>query len=212
MRRVTAGCLLLASITWFAAFRVERLQDLDARVLEVLNRLDGTTAEDVVELFNPAVTMPVYALICLLVLGLGARAAGTRAAIATGVAVVGANVTTQLLKRGLDEPRQNDLLEHQVAAASWPSGHATAVTIVLLAALMLAPGHRRPLVLAVAGTWAAIVCVGVVINRWHYPSDVLGGVLVAGAWASAAAAWVRSSRPARAATAAPRRRWQRATG
>lgn len=210
--RVTAGCLALALVTWLSAFHVAPLHELDARVLQQLNRLDGTVAEDVVELLSSAIDPIFYALLCLLVLGLGARAAGARAAIVAGLAMLGANVTTQVLKRGLAEPRHSDLLERQVDAASWPSGHATAATIVLLAALMLAPRRLRPLVLTVGGGWAAVVCVGVVINHWHYPSDVLGGLAVAGAWASAAYGLLSLRRPARAARAVRRRRWQRATG
>ena len=212
VRRLTAGCLLLASFTWFGAFHVGRLHELDARGLELLSRLDGTRVEDVVELFSKAIEPAVYAIVCVLILWLGARAAGIRAALVAGVALAGANVTTQLLKRTLAEPRHSDLLERQVEAASWPSGHATAATIALLAALMLTPARGRPMVLALGGLWTSIVCAGVVVQHWHYPSDVLGGVLIAGAWGSAAAAWVSSSRPARAATAARRRRWQRATG
>ena len=210
--RVAAGCLTLAFLTWVGAFHVELLHELDARVLERFNRLDGTVAEDVVELVSQAIEPIAYALLCLLILAVGAVTAGPRAALAAGVAVLGANVTTQGLKRALAEPRYSEVLERQVDAASWPSGHATAAVIALLAALLLAPGWLRPPVLVLGGVAAAIVCVGVVINHWHYPSDALGGMLVAGAWAAGAAAYVRSRRPARAARGARRRRWLRATG
>ena len=209
---VAVVCLSLAALLWLGAFHVESVHELDARVLERMARLDGTTGEGAVERLAAVIDPLPYALLCLAILGIGARAAGVRPALAAAVAIGGANVSTQLLKRALAEPRTSELLERQVSAATWPSGHATAATVVVLAALLLAPRRLRLPIAILGGAWAAAVAGIVVVNHWHYPSDALGGVLMAAAWTAVAAAGLRSSRPDPAATAAPRRRWLRATG
>ena len=202
---------MLAVLVWAGAFHVGFVQDLDAllhraalAVRDSAGVLDALTIA-LVSLIEPL----VYALICLVIVLAGGRGARAVAAAAT---LVGANVTTQVLKPLLAEPRFHDSLLRQVFPESWPSGHATAAFAALFAALLVAPPERRRTVLVAGGCVAAGVAVSVVARRWHYPSDSLGGLLVAGAWASAAAAWLSSRRPAPAATGAPRRRWLRATG
>lgn len=212
MLRVAAGCLVLAVAVWAGAFHVEVLHDADARLLERLSRLQDTRVERAVEIVHRLIEPAAYALVCLAIIITGWAFAGARRAAAAAAAIAGANVTTQLLKRALAEPRHHDVLEQQIVPVSWPSGHATAATVALLAALLLAPPALRVGVLLLGAPMAAIAAAGVVILEWHYPSDVVGGIAVAGAWTAAAAALVSSRRLAPAATAARRRRWPRATG
>ena len=46
----------------------------------------------------------------------------------------------------------------------------------------------RPLAFVVGAGFVAAVGCSVLILSWHYPSDVLGGILVASAWGFAALA------------------------
>ena len=102
-------------------------------------------------------------------------------AVTIGVILLGANETTQLLKPVLAAP--HDILPvHFVIAASFPSGHATAVMSLALCAVISAPARRRPLVGALMAAFAIAVCYSFLELGWHYPSDVLGGFLVAGTW------------------------------
>ena len=98
------------------------------------------------------------------------------------MAILGANLTTQLLKHGLEAPRAIFVDPH-----SWPSGHMTAAMSVVLAAVLLAPHHRRALVAAVGGVYAVAMGYSLPLLGSHYPSDVLGAVPVAAAWVGAAA-------------------------
>jgi hypothetical protein len=61
-----------------------------------------------------------------------------------------------------------------------------------LCAVLVAPPAARAVVAAVAGLGAAAVGYGLVILAFHYPSDVLAGYLVAGAWTAAALAALRT--------------------
>jgi len=52
------------------------------------------------------------------------------------------------------------------------------------------------------GAFAAGVGYAVLVLGWHFPSDVLGGFLMAGGWTALAVAFLRVVEPARATTPA----------
>jgi membrane-associated phospholipid phosphatase len=107
-------------------------------------------------------------------------------AAAAVVVLIGANVTTQVLKEVLTTV---DPLESERAFANaFPSGHSTAAASVGLVAVMAATPELRRVTATAAVLYAIGVGIATVALGWHYPSDVLGGYLVAGAWAAAAGA------------------------
>ena len=68
--------------------------------------------------------------------------------------------------------------------------------MVALCGVLVAPRRLRPLV-ALLGTGLAVgVSYSILVLGWHFPSDVLGGFLVAGAWVSLAVAglWAAEAR------------------
>ncbi|MEA2321086.1 MAG: hypothetical protein QOD81_936, partial [Solirubrobacteraceae bacterium] len=101
-------------------------------------------------------------------------------------------------------PRIEAWLVDQVGDAAWPSGHATAAMTLALCAVLVAPPAMRAVTALAGGAFAAAVGYSVIVLAWHYPSDVLGGFLVAGAWAALAVAVLRvvEKRPAAEPTAA----------
>jgi membrane-associated phospholipid phosphatase len=105
-------------------------------------------------------------------------------ALAVAAILLGANLTTELLKPLLAEPRAANLLGglSPVGAASWPSGHATAAMALALASTIAAPARLRPYVAAAGAAFAVAVSYSFLTLGWHYPSDVFGGFLVAGIW------------------------------
>lgn len=78
------------------------------------------------------------------------------------------------------------------APGGFPSGHA-AVAMGLAVATVLAVSPRlRPVGLAVTVPAVAAVCTGIMALGWHYPSDILAGVLLsiaAGALVAASPVW-----------------------
>jgi len=114
----------------------------------------------------------------------------TRLAIAITAILLGANVTTELLKPLLAHPRAAWLLGGQapVAVASWPSGHATAAMSLALTSVLATPGRLRPIVAALGAAFAVAVSYSFLTLGWHYPSDVFGGFLVAATWTLAVVA------------------------
>jgi membrane-associated phospholipid phosphatase len=179
---VAAGLLF---VTWFAAFHIGAVERADQSILQGFSdvgRRGGIEplANFIANLCSPAPYL-YFAWIPMLVALLRGR---PRIALAIGVILLGANLTTHLLKPLLAEPRPAWLLHGvgAVGAGSWPSGHATAAMSFALCAVLAASSRYRPLVAALGAAFAVAVCYSFLALAWHYPSDVLGGFLVAATW------------------------------
>lgn len=115
------------------------------------------------------------------------------AAVAAVLVVFGANVTTQLLKVLLAHPRVKlaiggDPLEPN----TFPSGHTTAAASIAIGYLFVVPAALRKLTLTVGAAFTLAVGCSVVVIGWHFPSDVIGGILVAAGWGFAVLAGTRA--------------------
>lgn len=84
---------------------------------------------------------------------------------------------------------------HAIAAGgySFPSGHTTlaAAMVPVLVLLVRRAGRRGWALPVLAAVWVLVVGVSRVYLGVHYPSDVLGGWLLGGAWATLVTACVR---------------------
>jgi len=96
--------------------------------------------------------------------------------------LVGAPVTTELLKRAL-KPGPN---VPSRLAGSFPSGHATIALAVGLALILVVPPAMRVAAAAAGVAYAIAVGTALVVTGSHFPSDVAGGFCVATAWAAVA--------------------------
>jgi len=130
-----------------------------------------------------------YAVLVLAVVAAAVLAGRPHAGVAAAAVMLGASVTTQLLKHVLAEPRPLPA-DQWLPPDAWPSGHTTAATAFAIALVLVTPaGHRRPVAMA-GGLLVAAVGVALVVLGSHFPSDVLGGVCVAAAWGAAAVSWL----------------------
>ena len=175
----------LLFVTWFAAFHVGAVERADQSILQGFSdvgRRGGVEplANFIANLCSPQPYL-YFAWIPMLVAVLRGR---PRVALAIGVILLGANLTTHLLKPLLAQPRPAGLLHGvtTIGAASWPSGHATAAMSFVLCCVLAAPSRMRPFVVAIGAVFAVAVCYSFLALGWHYPSDVLGGFLVATTW------------------------------
>ena len=95
------------------------------------------------------------------------------------ILVVGANITTQLLKRWcLERPD----LGITGTTNTLPSGHTTVAASVSMALLLVFPRRGRPAVAVLGAGYTAATGVATLVGQWHRPSDVLAAVLVVLAW------------------------------
>ena len=205
----SAACAALAVVVYLAVIHLALAQRVDLRVLEDAmahqTASRASLANDLLAWVSP---LGVALIAATLIAGAVAQGRA-RAGLAAGLTVAGANVTTQLLKPLLAVQRPYPA-GHYLGPEAWPSGHTTAIVSLVLAFVIVLPPRLRPPGALLGGLFALAALGSIVLLGFHYPSDVLGGVLVASAWAAAAVALTGSGR---AATAARRRpRWRRAPG
>lgn len=204
-----AGVVLLI-LTWYATFHIGVFERADQTLYSSFSDLGqhpqlSSIAGFVAQLCNPQPY--VYFAAVPVVVALARRRIWV--AIAIVAILVGANMTTQLLKPLLAEPRAASLLHGVLppSPASWPSGHATAAMSLALCSVMAVPSRLRPYVAALGAAFAVAVSYSFLALGWHYPSDVFGGFLVAGTWTLLGVAAVFTADPhGRAATGADRGR------
>ncbi|MBS1898183.1 MULTISPECIES: phosphatase PAP2 family protein [unclassified Microbacterium] len=69
-----------------------------------------------------------------------------------------------------------DLLDN-----SFPSGHATVAAAAAFAVFVVSPPRWRPLAAALGGAFAVLTGIGLVIQQWHRPSDVVAAFMLVAA-------------------------------
>jgi membrane-associated phospholipid phosphatase len=182
-----AGLLLL---TWLLAFHVGVFARADQSVYAGFGGLQRPGVDSIATFVARLCDLPVYLYISLVPPLIAVVRRRPRLALASAAILLGANVTTELLKPLLAHPRAAALLggSPPVAAASWPSGHATAAMALALSFVLVTPYRLRPLTAGLGAVFAVAVAYSFLTLGWHYPSDVFGGFLVAGIWASLALA------------------------
>ena len=177
-----AGAVALLILTWFLAFHVGFFHRLDARILSGFTPLDGPrvdpVANAIAQLCNPKPFVVLSG--ALLLIAMYRRRIDLALVIA--MILLGANVTTHLLKPLLAVQRPALPGERVIGAVSWPSGHATAAMSLALCLVIVVPARLRPAAAALGAAFAVAVSFSFLTLGWHYPSDVLGGYLMAGAW------------------------------
>jgi membrane-associated phospholipid phosphatase len=100
--------------------------------------------------------------------------------------IIGANVTTQVLKFLIDRPELGVDVERAAAGNSLPSGHTTIAASVVVALILVLPGRMRGVGAIIGAVFAAGAGVATLSAGWHRPSDAIAALLVVGAWAGAA--------------------------
>jgi membrane-associated phospholipid phosphatase len=191
---LVGACISLAllALIWLLAFHTGLGHHADQSIFNGFAGLqrpgvDGL-ARFVARVCNPLPFVVLAAAVVAVALARRRR----RIALAVAVLLVGANATTELLKPLLAAPRAHWLLSTiaKPAAGSWPSGHATAAMSLALGLVLAAPARRRPVAGALGALFAVAVSYSFLTLGWHYPSDVLGGFLVAVTWTQLAVAGV----------------------
>jgi membrane-associated phospholipid phosphatase len=206
------GALLCAFATAAVVslvYLVPSVQRLDAIALHGFNTLEGGL------LRRPTYAIAFFGAPLAFVPGLplllwAGRRWGRKREALVGIAVVlASSATAEALKLLITTERFQPVLgPHQVKAGSFPSGTVAAVMAFVVAALIVVPDRLRVRT-AIAGAVAvAAVAISVMVNLWHFPSDVLGGILAPtgfGFLGIAALRYMRLPRAARSARLTNRR-------
>ena len=190
---LAGGCAVAFLVLLFVAYAVGRARWLDASALSgfvALNRDSAFHLGRFGHYGDPASVGMLGIAIAALALARGRP----RVALAVVVLLAVTSVSSQVLKLLLEHPRPSDLEGATgVDPASFPSGHSTAAMSLALALVMAAPARLRPLAGLLGVGFALTVGMAVMVDGGHYPSDVLGGYLLASGTTLLIAAAVRSA-------------------
>ncbi|MCP2263532.1 phosphatase PAP2 family protein [Promicromonospora thailandica] len=189
--RVTAAAVALLALwgvwsTWDVFVTSGRGQRADQLALDGAVRGQGVLwdlAEPVLDVVSAT----------FVVLGVGAAVVVALArgrwwlAAQVAVLVVGANLTTQVLKHlVLGRPPLLDVPRADVNTL--PSGHTTVAASVAAALLIAVPRRWRPLVALAGAAYTGATGISTLVGQWHRPSDVVAAVLVVLAWGAGVSA------------------------
>ena len=107
-----------------------------------------------------------------------------RAAYFTAGVMISTSLTTSLVKSFVDRdrPAWQDPL-HLYENPAFPSGHASGITafagiVIVLVTMLVRRAVVRRLAVAAAVLTAVVVCLDRILLGRHYPSDVIGGILL----------------------------------
>src|SRR3954471_9331116 len=195
MLAAAAWCVLAFAILLALAYYVPPAAWLDAAALHGFNAVGhsdriASVANVIAHLCDP---LP-YALASALVIAAAYRTRGPRTAAAITILIAGANVTSQALKPLLAYHRElyyTQFKLYNIRDAAFPSGHATAAMAFALALLIVVPRAYRPITATLGAAFTIAVSFSVLILEWHFPSDVVGGYLIANAFGLATFALIR---------------------
>ncbi len=167
---------------------------LDASALQGFLGLQGGRVSPVTQRLG-LLGDPLPVVLAAAVLAAVALARGRpRVALVVLVLVGLTSVSSQALKALLAYPRSDEVVDGaRVDPAAFPSGHATASMALALALMIVVAPRLRPAALIVGSALALAVSFSVISMGWHFPSDVIGGFLLATGWALVLLAGLRTA-------------------
>ena len=175
-----AACAVAFGALLTLAYGFADARAVDAAALEGFLGVGGDRvtrlANALTDLGNP---LPVALL--AIALALIALARGRpRVAVFVLALVAVTSVSSQTLKAVLAYPRPEGTLgDTAISDAAFPSGHATAVMSLAIALVVTMPTRLRPAAAAVGLALVLAVSYSLVAIGGHFPSDVVGGFLLA---------------------------------
>ncbi|MGE5407500.1 MAG: phosphatase PAP2 family protein [Syntrophothermus sp.] len=178
----SASCLALLSLLATLVVLSDPLEHADASALGWFAQYEasalGSLATTITFFAEPIPLLIALTAIC----AYGLRRERRLEAAAAVLVVVGANITTQVLKYALSHPRLQAVLPHEPDLTTFPSGHVTAAASIVIALAWVVPARRRRLALTWGSAFVVAVGLSVLVLEWHFPTDVAGAILVALAW------------------------------
>lgn len=188
LRLLAAALLLFGAVLLLGAF-VQRggLHGFDMALSHALNLRHGTSPDWLI-LSMQAISwigggVQRYAIVALLALILW-RWWGWGAGLALGLAALSSSLTSSLLKNAFARVRP-DLVPQldPIHSFAYPSGHATNAAVVFMLFITLVPQARHPSWQLLAALMILATGVSRVMLGVHWPTDVIGGWMLGGAFA-----------------------------
>ena len=184
--QLTVATMVLVAVGWLLGLPIESTPPAaDVAVVDSVSATPGTTAYDIVAAIGRVGHLAVIAPLALLIALIARWRSGCwELGLLMATVVGGATGVTGALKLLVERARPDDSL---TLTAAFPSGHAVrGVAVLGLIGWIVRAWSRRRTVraLAIPLAVALIVVNGVarVVLGVHWPTDVLAGFLLGGAW------------------------------
>ena len=201
LRKLALGSAALFVLIYLFAVHTQLGQEFDDRaVLErfAAGKRHMNRAKDILD----AIQVQSLAVVLLVLFAIGLMRRRPWAAASAVLLFAGTILLAEVLKLGLPRPDLSQLEDRPLfdGINTFPSGHATIATSLVLALLLVSSARARPWVAIVGLVWAATATWGTLAAGWHRPSDAIGGILLATACFGGGASWLLP------------RHWRSATG
>lgn len=185
---VTAFLLMLA-----LAYGSPGARSLDASGLQGFLGLQRPLITPITEAISGLGDAAPVGAMALILAGVAFARGRPRVSLLVLLLVGATSVSSQLLKALLAYPRAGGAGFARVDPAAFPSGHATASMALAIALVIVMPPRLRSAAAVLGSTLALGVSFSVVSMGWHFPSDVIGGYLLAAGWALVLLAGLRAA-------------------
>ena len=185
------SCLGATIGLWLLFVLTRTGQVLEAMALEG-SEIGSHYVNDHARALLSMVSMPAAVILVVTILVVGLLRRSHRRAVWAVVAVVGANLSTQILKYQILWRPDFDISQRWDNANTLPSGHTTMAASAAVALILLSGQRWRALSAWAGALFAIAMGYSTLVCQWHRPSDVLAGILVPVTWGAvvvAAGAW-----------------------
>lgn len=199
---VAALCLVGLAATWSVSALVPRARLKDAVALRDFTLLSRPHVDAVAHTLLSMLEPLPFTLLAIALVVIAVRRGQARLAVAVAMVMALAPLSAELLKPLLAHTHDH-LAGTYISAASWPSGHATAATVLALCAVLVSPRHLRAAIAAIGVVFVLAVGCSLLILAWHMPSDVIGGYLLGTLWVALALAALRAGERGRSRQVRP---------
>lgn len=179
-----AGILALLAVD-YATFNIGLIERADA---DIYNQFVGlrwhphvqNLATSIANLCDPS----PFVFLCAIPVVIALRRGRKGLAATIPMIIVGAELSTELLKHDVPQYRSVSLIHATIISgqSTWPSGHSTAAMSLALCLVLAAAPRWRPWAALVGAAFTLAVIYSLLTLGWHFVSDVVGGLLMAGTW------------------------------
>ncbi|WP_167145507.1 phosphatase PAP2 family protein [Actinomyces sp. ZJ308] len=184
---LSLSCLAATLGLWGLFVFTHTGQMLDAMALDG-SEIGSHYVSDHARTLLSMVSMPAAVILVVTILAIGLLRRSHRRAVWAVVAVVGANLTSQVLKYQILWRPDFNITERWDNANTLPSGHTTMAASAAVALILLSGRRWRALSAWAGALFTIAMGYSTLVCQWHRPSDVLAGILVPVAWGAFAVA------------------------
>jgi membrane-associated phospholipid phosphatase len=167
---------------------------VDASALQGFLGLQGGRVSPVTEAIGTLGNAVPVAIMSVLLAAVAFARGRPRVSLLVLLLVGATSVSSQALKALLAYPRYGaGISGAHIYPAAFPSGHATASMTLGIALVLVVSPRLRPAAALVGAALAIAVSFSVVSLGWHFPSDIIGGFLLATGWTLVLLAGLRAA-------------------